>query len=250
MIEWLYAAIIVLLAATLQAVTGFGFAITATPLLLLLYNSREAIQISIYLSFFIAVILLPRIRQKIDYGLFRRLVAGSIPGVPLGLWIYLFINLDSLKVIISGIILGVTIFSLYGQYKKRAGKNNNAIRQKHNSRWELAAGIISGILAASIGMPGVPLALYFIANNTDKEVARSTTLAFFGIVYTVTFVAQAVTGSVEADAIFATLMLAPVTAAGVFLGHSIFPLVRQGLFQVITNVILIYTAIYMLTKVH
>jgi uncharacterized membrane protein YfcA len=250
MIEWLYAAIIVLLAATLQAVTGFGFAITATPLLLLLYNSRDAIQISIFLSFFIAVILLPRIRQKVDFGLFRRLVAGSLLGVPLGLWIYLFISLDSLKIIISGVILGVTVLSLYGQYKNRASKNNNAYWQKHNPRWELAAGIFSGILTASIGMPGVPLALYFIANNTDKEVARSTTLAFFSIVYTVTILAQAVTGSVEADAIFAALMLAPVTAAGVFWGHSIFPLVRQVLFQVITNVILIYTAISMLRRLH
>lgn len=246
--EWLFAGLIVFFAAVLQAITGFGFAITATPFLLLLYNSRDCIQISIFLSFFIAVVLLPRVRQKIDYALFRRLAAGSLLGVPLGLWVYLFISLDFLKIMISIVILGITSFSLFSQYKNKC-KSILSAPQKPSSGREWAAGISSGILTSSIGMPGVPVALYYSAHNTDKEVVRSTTLAFFSVVYTVTILAQAVTKSIDANAVFAALLLAPVTAAGVFGGHVLFPRIRQELFQVVTNLILIFTAVYMLAKV-
>lgn len=247
--EWIFAAIIVFFASALQAITGFGFAIAATPFLLLLYNSRDSIQISIFLSFFIAILLIPRIRHKIDYPLFRRLAAGSLLGVPLGLWFYAFISLDSLKIIISVVILAVTFFSLLSQYKNRAKQKHPADRKAPNPGGELLAGFCSGILTSSIGMPGVPLALYFTANNTDKEVVRSTTLAFFGVVYVASILAQTVTLQVEVNALYSALILAPVTAIGVVAGHLIFPKVRQSLFLVITNIILIYTAIYMLTRV-
>ncbi len=246
--EWFLAGVIVFFASTLQAVTGFGFAITATPFLLLVYNSRDSIQISIFLSFFIALILLPRIRDNIDYSLFRRLAIGSLLGVPLGLWIYEYISLDSLKIMVSVVVLAVTCFLLYSQYRSRLSRYP-AERKMPNAVHELLAGFCSGILTASIGLPGVPLALYFSANNTDKRVVRSTTLAFFGVVYIATILAQAVTANIESGAIYSSLLLAPIAAVGVLCGHYIFPRVRQNVFQVITNIVLLYTAVYMLFKV-
>lgn len=54
--DWVLANIIVFFASLLQATTGFGFAIMATPFLLLVYNSRDCIQLSILLSFAIAIL--------------------------------------------------------------------------------------------------------------------------------------------------------------------------------------------------
>ena len=84
--------IIVVIAALLQACTGFGFSVLATPFLLLVYPVAEAIQINITLSILISVVMLPKVMGDIDRPLFKRLVLGSMIGAPLGITVYLFAN--------------------------------------------------------------------------------------------------------------------------------------------------------------
>lgn len=244
--ELLLAGVIVFFAAMLQAITGFGFAIMATPFLLLVYDSRECVEISIFLSFFIALLLLPRIKDKIDYPLFRRLAAGSLLGVPIGLWVYASISLTLLKIAVSVVILAVTSLLLYNQYSSR---RQNPRERKTSVVSELLVGFCAGVLTASIGMPGVPIALYFSVQNTDKAIVRSTTLAFFTVVYAASILAMLVTAKLDGGAVYSSLLLAPVTAMGVLGGYFLFPRIRQRLFQTLVNAILLYTALYMLIKV-
>lgn len=249
--EIIFGSLIVFFASTLQALTGFGFAITATPLLLLLFNSRDSIQMSILLSFFIAVILIPRIRREADFGMFRRLAAGSLLGVPVGLALFSVISLDALKITISVVILAITSFSLANWYKNRDGRPASppAALSNPSPRLELLAGFLAGLLTASIGMPGVPLVLYFITVNTPKEIVRSTTLAFFCIVYVVSILAQTLTVKIGAAVLLTSLKLVPAATLGVIVGHRLFPKIRQSLFQLITNIILIITALYIIAGV-
>lgn len=249
--EWMIASVIVFSAATLQALTGFGFAILATPLLLLLYDSRDSIQMSILLSFMIAIILMPRIRQEVDYGMFRRFVAGSIPGIPLGLVFFSCIGLDALKIMVSVVILIVTSMSLINLYKHRDCQYSPAPLAETvmpSSGWELLVGFFAGVLTTSIGMPGVPLVLYFIAVNAPKGIIRSTTLAFFICVYIFSILAQVVTGKMGTDVLIASLILTPANIMGVIAGYLVFPKITQSLFQLITNLVLVFTAVCLFIK--
>src|SRR6056297_2358529 len=76
--ELIIANIIVVVAALLQACTGFGFSILATPFLLLIFAPSEAIQINIILSILISAVMLPKIRIDIDFELLKKLILGSI----------------------------------------------------------------------------------------------------------------------------------------------------------------------------
>lgn len=73
--ELIFAAIIVFSASVLQSAIGFGFAIMATPFLLLVFNSRDVVLMSNILSLIIAALLVPKIKQDIDYNLLKRLKA-------------------------------------------------------------------------------------------------------------------------------------------------------------------------------
>ncbi len=90
MVELMPAAAIVLLASVLQACTGFGFSILATPFLLLVYDAREAIQINIILSILISLWLVPRLASTVDKRRFRRLVIGSAIGSVAGIALYVY----------------------------------------------------------------------------------------------------------------------------------------------------------------
>lgn len=246
------------MASVSQAAIGFGFAVVATPFLLLVFNSRDVIQMSIILSFLIAVILTPRIKDQINYDMLKRLIIGSIIGVPIGLVFFAYVSLGVLKFSVSIVILTLTFFLVSRWFKEKSfevGKDPvpfspslvNWLREPEQ-RNELLVGLCAGALTTSIGMPGVPLALYFAMNNTRKDVVRSTTLAFFIVVYIFSMVTQALTVKISLPVIISSAYLAPAAVAGVYLGHILFDKIDQRMFQICTNIILIITGFYMLIK--
>lgn len=246
------------MASVSQAAIGFGFAVVATPFLLLVFNSRDVIQMSIILSFLIAVILTPRIKDQINYDMLKRLIIGSIIGVPIGLVFFAYVSLGVLKFSVSIVILTLTFFLVSRWFKEKSfevGKDPvpfstslvNWLKEPEQ-RNELLVGLCAGALTTSIGMPGVPLALYFAMNNTRKDVVRSTTLAFFIVVYIFSMVTQALTVKISLPVIISSAYLAPAAVAGVYLGHILFDKIDQRMFQICTNIILIITGFYMLIK--
>lgn len=249
--DWILVNIIVFFASLLQATTGFGFAIMSTPFLLLVYDSRDCIQLSILLSFTIALILTPKIWRDIHYGLLQKLIIGSIVGIPVGILLFIYMSLDLLKVFVGIVTLIVAGFSLVKWYKYRAdGKlaESGVIIARSLGYGQWLAGVCSGILTTSIGMPGVPLALYFSVNNISKEIIRSTTLAFFIAVYALSIIAQALTVHIPNSVLWSSVKLIPAVVAGVICGHIVFPKVSQQVFQLVINIILLSTAFYLVAK--
>lgn len=272
MVEWIYAAIIVFIASTLQAAIGFGFAVMATPFLLLVIDSRDVIQMSNFLSLFTAIILMPKIRHDIDHSLLKSLIVGGVLGVPLGLLFFAYVSLDFMKISIGIIILMLTFFQFIKNklpFKKEAdnaNKGNGKIDEiespeQHTTcclpmtnqkdpkkRNELLVGLCAGAFTTSVGMPGVPLVLYFSAKNTPKVIIRSTTLAFFIAVYIMGLIIQILTTNISFNMITSSFMLIPFTSAGVFLGNMLFYKINQNAFNVIANIILLLIGFYMLLK--
>lgn len=222
--EGMLAGIIVFFASMLQAMTGFGFAIVATPLLLMVYNSRDCIQISILVSLFIAALLVPKIIKHCDYDMLRRFAAGSLLGVPAGLVFFSMISMTLLKTTVSIVILGLALFSCLCLYQNRhsTGSSVEDANRPPRKLTELLVGLGAGALTAGIGMPGVPLAVYFSVANTAKAVVRSTTLTFFIFVYIASILAQLATVGIESKVVLNSLLLLPCAAAGVALGHRLF----------------------------
>ncbi len=116
MSEWIYSMLIVLLSAVVHAATGFGFAIVSTPLLHLVFALRDCILISLVLSLFISVVMLPRIWRRVEYGLLLRLLFGGVAGIPVGLAAFLLVDESTLKTIVSIAIL----VAVLGSFKKQA----------------------------------------------------------------------------------------------------------------------------------
>ncbi len=73
-------------AALLQAVSGFGFAVLAVPLYLLLVDPAQAVQLAIILTTALSFAVVPRLRRTIAPALLLRLGAGSLAGLPIGLF--------------------------------------------------------------------------------------------------------------------------------------------------------------------
>ncbi|MDO7785706.1 sulfite exporter TauE/SafE family protein [Desulforamulus aquiferis] len=159
----------------------------ATPLLLLVFNSRDFIQVSMFVPFLIAIFMITKIKDDVDLSLFKKLIQGSLFGVPIGLIFYKYVSMETLKITVSIVILIITSTLLYKwlkDYKKATNTSSDKVdttielnvkfqNDRAKNMCELLVGFFAGIFTSSIGMPAVPLTLYFNATNTRKEVIRA-----------------------------------------------------------------------------
>jgi uncharacterized membrane protein YfcA len=107
---------------------------------------------------------------------------------------------------------------------------------------QLFIGSIAGFFGASIGMPGIPLTVYYSAVNVDKEVARSTTLSFFIVLLSATLAANYGAGTISATVYGMAPLLIPSVFIGMVIGNKVFPYIPQRWFQLILNLIILYSA--------
>jgi uncharacterized protein len=228
--------IIILVASILQTSTGFGFSILATPFLLLLFEPMEAIQINLLLSLIISGALIMKIRKDIDFGILRRFVAGSVVGLPIGIMIFLLVDINSLKLGISLIILVLTIMLIL------------KFRINQNKKRDLLVGGLSGVFTTSIGMPGPPLLLYFSGTDTLKEKLRGTTLAFYLFIYFVSLLFQVIFAGTNKTVWVSSLWAVPLVLVGLYVGQRLFKRINQHAFRIFTYIILLFTGGYLLLE--
>ncbi|MET3320373.1 UNVERIFIED_ORG: putative membrane protein YfcA [Peribacillus simplex] len=227
---------IVLVASILQSSTGFGFSIMATPFLLMLFLPQEAIQINIILSLVISISLILKIRNDIDFILLKRFILGSIVGVPLGVLIFVSININALKLGVSILLLILTLL-LIGNFRV----NPTQFR-------DFVVGGISGVLTTSIGMPGPPLLLYFTGTDTEKGKLRATTLAFYLFIYFISLITQIIFTGTNKVIWESSLYAIPIVFLGLYIGQIIFKRLNQRVFRIFTYILLIFTGIYLLLE--
>lgn len=226
--------LVVLLASLLQTSTGYGFSIIGTPFLLLIYPVHTAIQINIILSICLSAFMIFKIRKEVDKSLLIRLIKGSIMGLVLGIFVYLYLDIQVLKLIVGALILVLTVLLIF---KLTIDRTRNK---------DFLTGGISGLLTTSIGVPGPPLLLYFSGSGTDKTTLRSTTLAYYLFVYFASLVMQISFGGTSKEAWVSSLLAILPLFAGIVLGQLLFKWISQKTFRIITFAILIFTGIYLL----
>ncbi|WP_347490289.1 sulfite exporter TauE/SafE family protein [Desulfoscipio sp. XC116] len=227
--------LIVFIASILQTATGFGFAIMAVPCLLAVFEPHDAIELNIILSFLIAFFLNLKIYDRVDRETLKRLIIGSLFGIPPGLLIFLYLDVRLLKVLVSILILSSTCL-LVAKVKFQQSKIK-----------ELIVGVFSGLLTTSIGMPGPPLMIYYAGNEVDKETLRSTTIAYCVFVNIISFFLQFFFYHTSKIVWVSTLWSIPFMLLGVFLGQLIFVRLNQDfLKRIVINVLLFITGIYLL----
>lgn len=88
------AAGIAFISTIIQSLTGFGFAIVSTPLLLMVYDAKEVVVILQLLSVVLDTVFIFFVRANIDWNFLKPLLAGSVIGHPIGLLIYFMCRLQ------------------------------------------------------------------------------------------------------------------------------------------------------------
>ena len=225
-------------AAALQSATGIGFGVIAGPLLLIFLNDGSAIQISILLNLLIALVLTPSLWQQADRKLLTKLSIGLAVGSPVGLLIFLNLNIVFLKAF-AGLAVAYTMFVIL--HNKPA--SSHAPQPATTATEQISIGVMSGIMGASLAMPGPIPAAWMSTKGFSKETIRATILVMFVFAYVVALALQYGLAGIGADAMRLSAMLAPSTIVGILVGRLLAGRLTEQTFRWLLVIILASTAI-------
>jgi uncharacterized protein len=223
---WMAIAIFTVLAATtfgsslLYAISGFGFAVLATPLFLLLLDPARAIQLVIIISTVLSIVVLRGMLPAVAPWLLLRLALGGLAGVPLGLVAFRYTDPTLVRALAGAMICG---FAILMAITRRSGQPGQCRHWTFamSPGLDLAAGAISGLASALVGEPGPPVLIYLLLAGAAARTVRATLLAFFALSYTVTLASHAATIGIPASTWLAAGILIPFAFLGGLAGRPI-----------------------------
>jgi len=205
-------------AALLQAAGGFGFAVVATPLYLMFVAPARAVHLVIIIAAALSVVVLPGLRRQVEPRLLLRLLVGSVAGLPLGLAAFRHSDPTLVRVAAGTTVLGFAVLLALLRRRSRSGRGAPIAMGRNR---DLAAGAVSGMATALVGMAGPPVLIYLLLAGAASQVIRATLLAFFALVYAVTLAAHAATIGVPTQSWLTAGVLLPFAFLGGLVGRPL-----------------------------
>ncbi len=160
-------------AALIGTLTGFGYALLATPLLIWVMPPRIAVPLVLFSSIVLLALLTVEAFSEMQGKKIVRWALGALPGMLVGGYVLSRMPEDTMRSLIGAItLLGAILLWLRPT-------------QPWRREWPgaLAAGLLSGVLASASGMSGPPVILFGIKQQWDHRALRATLIGYFAIVH-------------------------------------------------------------------
>jgi len=228
---------IAFLAATCQSVTGFGFALTMTPLLALAWDIKPTIATSILLGVLILFPLLAEVRGSVSVGRVSGMMVGFAFGVIPGLILLERLDEEALRVMVAATVILASI-SLYFSPRIASGEDSIPMR--------LVAGALSGAIGTSTSLGGPPVVLYLLGRERDIASFRATIMVFFLPAGALTLLAFILIGQVTRDVLVMSAAALPAMALGIVFGGWLRRRLDPERFRAIVLAVLVVTSVAVL----
>ena len=212
---------VVFFAAFVRGVAGFGFALITAPTLLLILSPKSVVAINLLLGIPSSALLLSYAFRQVDLRKILPLAAGSLLGIPLGVYIIKVIAPSALKVLIGGltVFFAIPLILGFGAVFRREKLVSGV------------SGFLSGILSSSTSLGGPPVVLFMHNQNWRKEVIYSSLAAYFFFVCCCAIGALLVSGLIDGKVVVSAVSLVPALFVGLGLGLVAFSRINAGLFR-------------------
>lgn len=219
--DWVAAALVIALASFVLGLVGFGNGLVAMALLPFLMSPVTAIAILTIYTVLFAVVILAPLRQHVRWRPVLDMLAGTVVGVPVGVWILRIVPLTALNRLIGVTLLLVVVLEWAN------------LRPAHlpGRQWSLGAGMLSGVAGAAVGTPGPPVIFYSSTQGWSPRTIKATLQAFFVVNQSVVLAGYWWAGVLDRQVWQLAASLALPGAGGTILGMLLFRRMDTALFR-------------------
>lgn len=160
------------LAFVVRGLSGFGASMIGIGSLSLVLPPVQVVPAFLALEILTTAHLLPGVWRQVDWRSLRWVIVGCLLATPFGLQLLAGLNVDAMRLLVSGCLLGIACFMLFGPTRQLAA------RPKPGPLGALAVGAASGLLNGAAGIGGPPAIVFYFA-STGAAVSRATLIAYF-----------------------------------------------------------------------
>jgi uncharacterized membrane protein YfcA len=227
--SWLLAIGALLVAAFIRGTTGFGFSLVFTPFMILIMEPKAVVPVSLLLASLSNIMVLASCFKAVNIRRLLPMIAGSLLGVPIGVFIIVIISAAILKIFIGGITVFFAILLLFKLTPRFTDER-------------LAsgiAGLMCGILSTSTSLGGPPVVLFMHTQSWQKGEIYPSLSAFFLVSTGAALVGLSFSGMVTPDILLTAASLTPGLVIGVFLGMLAFKRVNEWYFRILSVVVVV-----------
>lgn len=158
-------AVVVFGASVLGGVTGFGFSLVCTPILLLAgFPLADVVVVNLTIGLMTRLAAILRLRRSVNRRRSAYLVVGSVPGLLLGYLARDVVGGSALKMTAGGVAVGVAGYLLLRPPAPRSGEAQPVPRLASG-----AAGILGGFLGITTSMNGPPPVILLSRQNAEPR---------------------------------------------------------------------------------
>lgn len=199
-------ALVILVAACLQASIGFGMGMLAAPFIALIDASLLPVLV-IVLAMVVTLIVVVLDRGSLDLRGAGWALAGRVPGSVAGAWLLTIMSTAVLSWSVAAVVLLGVVVSLRG-WRPRVTRSTQAL-----------AGAMSGVMGTTTSVGGAPMAIVWQGSEGPR--LRGTMSAFFLVGSSLSLVALFLWGEVPSHALVTAGMLVPFVIVGVVLSRYV-----------------------------
>ncbi len=227
--------LIIFISTLFRSAFGFGNALVAMPLLVLIIGIKEATPLVALTGLLIALIMLVRVWRELVWKDTLVLLISSLLGLPLGLVLLSELPENTVQIILGLILIGFGLYNLAGI----------KLPVVESPALAVPFGFLAGILGGAYNANGPPIVIYGVMRGWKKEAFRASLQGFFFVSSLLIVSGHALSGFWSRQTLNSFFISLPVIIGAVFLGEWVAKKITQENFSRVIYVFLILMGILM-----
>lgn len=220
---------LVLIAAILQSLAGFGFALIVMPVLTFVLGLRTAAPMVALVAVTLYIINVLRYRRSIDLREAVRLGLASAIGVPVGVWILANVDETLFKQFMGASLI---VYAVYAFARP-------VMTWRPGRFWVYPTGFLAGCLAGAYNVPGPPVVVYGSLRRWPRDEFRGILQTLFLVNGSLVVTSHLLAHNVTTEVLTYYVYALPALLLGVLVGSLIDQRVDRRAFRSIVQVMIL-----------
>jgi uncharacterized membrane protein YfcA len=227
--ELIWVALIVFFAILTQAVSGFGLALIAMPLLVQLIDPVEAAALVALMAVTTQLIMLARYRRALHLGGLWRLMVGSLLGIPIGVVALSRLDGGIILTVLGVILVSYALYSLFAP----------PLPVIRNPNWGFGFGFLSGLLGGAYNTGGPPYVIYGTSQRWETQQFKANLQVLLMVNSVTVVIAHLLVGHYTGSVLRDYAIALPMILAGALAGFWLDRYIDEALFRRIILILLL-----------
>lgn len=232
-----YLVLVIFAAYFIRGLTGFGSALVAVPLLVLVLPLKLVVPVVVLLDYLAAMSHGIRHFRHIQWRDLLPVLPFTLAGIVIALFLLEQVEAGLLTDALGLFIIGYAIYSLL------------PLPPLHGSRlWAAPLGSLTGLVGTVFGTGGPFIVIYLTLRDLSKQAFRGTLATLFAIDGGMRLVGFTASGFYQRDNLLLVLAALPIMALGLYAGGHIHTSLSRQSFVRLVAVVLIASGASLLLK--